>query len=207
MSSIRTLVAVALFVLIGCAEPPPPFEGDLSIDVGGETLQCTLGSDACSTPYEGFAAEYLGYEALSNGGCTGSVYGDYQCAQFAKDFYEGDPLHHKPGFTEAWTPKVDGVYVNDALNAEEDHPNSGDPLFVFRSLHTGWNGLTEKPREADILVFENGGAGHMVIARGAESISDTEIHIPIIEEMWQFQALDQMVLAVLATIACSSAGS
>lgn len=182
MSSIRTLVMVALFALIGCAEPPPPFEEDSSIDVGGDVSQCVSTSDRCSTPYGGRTATYIGYEAFSNGDCTGGTKGAYQCAQFAKDFYENGPLNHSPGFTQSWTPVVNERYVNRALDAEEDHPNAGDPLFVFRSSHSGWNGLTEYPRETDVLVFENGGAGHIVIARGVEQYSDTEIHIPIIEE-------------------------
>ncbi len=73
-------------------------------------------------------------------------------------------------------------YVNDALDAEANNPDAADPLFVFQSKNGGWTSTQEPPRETDILVFENGGAGHFVITMAAVPKTDALIWVPIVEE-------------------------
>lgn len=208
MLSTRTLSLVALLTVGGCAERMA-FNESSSISLSAEALTCNpSNSDTCCEKtkevcidpktnkefvYGDVVASYFGYDAKSNGACTGSVSGEHQCAQFAKNFYIG-VLNHAScvgeastcsGFTQKWSPKVNGVYTNAALSVEESYPNDEDPLFIFRSSNKGWNSLSEPPRDTDILVFENGNAGHFVIASGATDTSDaslTEMEIPIIEE-------------------------
>jgi hypothetical protein len=69
-----------------------------------------------------------------------------------------------------------------ALSKEASHPDVFDPLFVFQKSNSGWNSTVEHPRETDILVFEDGGAGHFVVAKGAKLQPDGTLNIPIIEE-------------------------
>jgi hypothetical protein len=122
---------------------------------------------------------YLGFEAKSNGACTESISGAYQCAAFAKNFYVNKLKHV---FSHQWTPLRGKKYVNEALDVEATYPNPADPLFVFQTENSGWNSTAELPRETDILVFENGGAGHFVVAKPSKRISDNEFHIRIIEQ-------------------------
>jgi hypothetical protein len=200
MTYVRAFLVSVCFSFFGC------FEADFRTEELDESLASTdsaltcepLSSDTCCEGTrescidhetgQGFVygktvADYLGFDSKSNGECTGRESGAYQCAQFAKNFFS-DRLQHTgdAGFTKTWSPLVDGKYTNAALSVEESNQNKKDPLFVFRSIRTGWNGLTEAPRETDILVFESGGAGHFVVAMEPDYPSETSLHLPIIEE-------------------------
>lgn len=153
---------------------------------------CLDTNDNCGAAYGLSVNEYLEFLAYSNGSCTNNVSGEYQCAAFAKNFYSEQLYHIKcsdgtescRGFSQAWTPwnKEAQAYVNVALDAEATNDNEADRLFVFQSHNSGWESTKELPRETDILVFENGGAGHFVVVKVPDKESNNEYNLPIIEQ-------------------------
>jgi hypothetical protein len=122
--------------------------------------------DRCCKYLNDITADYIGYEAHSNGSGTGDNKLPHQCAQFVKDFYE-EKLKHT--FLNAW-----GSAGNAIASAKTELQPNGDRIFTSTS---------ERPREMDILIFGGGSDGHAVLARdGIEKQADNKYHIPIIEE-------------------------
>jgi len=141
---------------------------------------CEGTKDCCGTPYDnglttfGVTATYLGYQAHSNGSCTGNTMGSgiRQCAQFVKNFYRV-VLNHVFGTT--WVDAVGSIAA-----VGKDSQNYTDPTFVFNVKNFGWNGTAEAPRETDALVFGE----HIAILRGITSRTSDggTINFKIIEE-------------------------
>ncbi|MBN1585376.1 hypothetical protein JW899_03350 [Candidatus Uhrbacteria bacterium] len=135
---------------------------------------CWEDGNICKIPYTEPVHAYLGFESLSNGACTGSGFGEYQCTQFGKDFY-ADRLRHD------WKNlRLDhgGAAVDRVSNGLQEN---GDRLFSFEPDDR------ELPRETDLITHayfpkgkkEKEGYGHMAVAAGK---IDTDSKIPIIEE-------------------------
>lgn len=201
MKYVKLFSGVAVYLSSACSEAPFSSNDD-HVVVGQDALVCNPeNSDECcfksqedcvdvSTGVLYFygtpVADYLGYLARSNGSCTGGNSGTYQCAQFAKNFYISRLAHtgKEKSFTQQWSVYNDEAkcYLNVALSAEKSYLPKDDPLFVFRLINASWNGLQEAPRDTDILVFENGVAGHFVVAKKPELQTDGTLRIPIIEE-------------------------
>jgi hypothetical protein len=145
----------------------------LVCDAADSDTCCEPTSDTCGAKYGTPVNDYLQFPAHSNGQCTGAVSGAHQCAKYAKEFFT-DALNHVhcsdgteecKGFTQAWSVKRGTTWYNVALDAEANHPDAADPIFVLQVKNSGWNSTAETPREGDILVFENGTTGHFVVAK------------------------------------------
>lgn len=136
--------------------------------------------DGCGELYGQKTAIYLGFQAYSNGACTGGPSGYYQCALYVQLFWSSRLKHD---FIYDNVTKTTWGNAENALWETRNNPNLDDPVFVFDRQNVGWNGTAEAPRETDIIVISDEHEGHVVIVRdGVNRPDSTSINLPIIEE-------------------------
>lgn len=127
--------------------------------------------------------KYMDFFAHSNGRCTGSGFGDYQCTLFAENFYAAR-LNHvfsialqsgQASYDNALAKEFDIIKSEAADKAQNKIPNT-DPLFFFTN--------NELPRDTDFISQTGGGYGHAVIGEHPRpDVSHPNTwSLPIIEE-------------------------
>jgi hypothetical protein len=142
---------------------------------------CCVGTTeqrASGKVYGSGTANFMGYQAHSNGKCTGGGSGAYQCAVYVQGFYRQVLEHAFDMMNHPW------VFASNALNEvdPDDLQQTSDPVFVFKSNASGWNSTEEPPRATDAIAFDGGDYGHIVIAEDVVNRTDTSLNIPIIEQ-------------------------
>lgn len=155
---------------------------------------CKEGPNSCGISYGDRIQEYMGFESHSNGKCTESIFGAYQCAQFAKLFYASKEAFGSNNlkWTAPWGKAGNAVesvvYDTNAVNRT---------IFVIDpdGLDRRYPGLTKeeklrltRPRETDIITHESWsktgieGFGHAVVVRNGITEENGVMRIPVIEE-------------------------
>ncbi len=161
----------------------PDFRCDWCCEGTSEKPKCDLGAGLVKAEYGTEVDRYLDYVAKSNGVCTGTGVGLYQCLQFAEDFF-ADRLNHTvpPECGTSWVSGGaafdNGLLQEETIAAKEvagTLTGKADPLFFF-------HGSQELPRETDMLTFTGATYGHVVIGEKSETKDGISWNVRVIEE-------------------------
>lgn len=129
---------------------------------------CEKTTDGCGTIYGEKIASYYGTDAHSNGACTTGGSGYHQCVRFVQDFLSTSLKYS----------------IGSLGNANKAFENAQKKTSHNKEIFTVAASEGKLPRETDVLVYDHGQYGHVVIVRdGITTTNDGATYtIPLIEE-------------------------